>query len=142
MSAVATEGKLIRSTIPARPDRLRWSPFHTRMVAGLGAAWILDGLQITISSSVVGVLTKPSTLGMSSTEIGLIAIEPHTALHRLPCRRRDHDGGRRRRDLPRDQRRGQVARGGNETAHRNRGAARDAAGRGAGVRRTAWTLTT
>jgi hypothetical protein len=39
----------IRSSIPARLDRLGWSPFHTRMVAGLGAAWILDGLQITIS---------------------------------------------------------------------------------------------
>src|SRR5215471_16736164 len=63
----------IRSTIPARLDRLKWSPFHTRMVAGLGAAWILDGLQITISSSVTGVLTKPATLGMTSTEIGLIA---------------------------------------------------------------------
>ena len=56
MSAVATAGKTIRSTIPARLDRLSWSPFHTRMVAGLGAAWILDGLQITISSSVTGVL--------------------------------------------------------------------------------------
>ena len=44
----------IRSTVPARLDRLSWSPFHTRMVAGLGAAWILDGLQITISSSVDG----------------------------------------------------------------------------------------
>jgi MFS family permease len=43
------------------------------MVFGLGAAWILDGLQITISSSVTGVLTKPQTLGMTSTEIGLIA---------------------------------------------------------------------
>jgi MFS family permease len=63
----------IRSTIPARLDRLRWSPFHTRMVAGLGAAWILDGLQITIASSVVGVLTKPATLGMTSTQVGLIA---------------------------------------------------------------------
>jgi MFS family permease len=72
MSA-ATAGGAIRSTIPARLDRLSWSPFHTRMVAGLGAAWILDGLQITISSSVVGVLQKPETLGMSSTEIGLIA---------------------------------------------------------------------
>src|SRR6185436_261980 len=73
MSAVATAGKSIRSTVPARLDRLNWSPFHTRMVAGLGAAWILDGLQITISSSVTGELQKPSTLGMSSTEIGLIA---------------------------------------------------------------------
>ena len=73
MSTIAAEPKSIRSTIPARLDRLRWSPFHTRMVAGLGAAWILDGLQITISSSVTGELTKPDTLGMSSTEIGLIA---------------------------------------------------------------------
>ena len=63
----------LRSTIPARLDRLSWSPFHTRMVAGLGAAWILDGLQITIASSVTGVLSSPKTLGMTSTEIGLIA---------------------------------------------------------------------
>jgi MFS family permease len=73
MSAEAATVKPIRSTIPARLDRLSWSPFHTRMVCGLGAAWILDGLQITISSSVVGVLTKPATLGMTSTQIGLIA---------------------------------------------------------------------
>jgi MFS family permease len=70
---VSTAVKAIRSTVPARLDRLRWSPFHTRMVAGLGAAWILDGLQITISSSVTGELQKPSTVGMTSTEIGLIA---------------------------------------------------------------------
>ena len=63
----------LRSTIPARLDRLSWSPFHTRMVAGLGAAWILDGLQITISSSVTGVLSSPKTLDMTSAEIGLIA---------------------------------------------------------------------
>jgi MFS family permease len=63
----------IRSTIPSRLDRLGWSPFHTRMVAGLVAAWILDGLQITISSSVTGVLISPDTLGMTSTEVGLIA---------------------------------------------------------------------
>jgi MFS family permease len=43
------------------------------MVAGLGAAWILDGLQITISSSVTGVLVSPQTLGMTSTQVGLIA---------------------------------------------------------------------
>jgi MFS family permease len=63
----------IRSLIPARLDRLRWSPFHTRMVMGLGGAWILDGLQITVASSVSGELTKSSTLGMTSTQVGLIA---------------------------------------------------------------------
>jgi len=49
--AIAADRVPIRSTIPARLDRLNWTPFHTRMVAGLGAAWILDGLQITIASS-------------------------------------------------------------------------------------------
>jgi MFS family permease len=73
MSVGAEAPKSIRSTIPARLDRLSWSPFHTRMVAGLGAAWILDGLQITIASSVTGQLQKPSTLGMTSSQIGLIA---------------------------------------------------------------------
>ena len=65
--------KPIRSLIPARLDRLNWSPFHTRLVMGLGGAWILDGLQITVASSVSGELTKSSTLGMTSTEVGLIA---------------------------------------------------------------------
>ena len=73
MSTAESAPKPIRSTIPARLDRLNWSPFHTRMVAGLGAAWILDGLQITIASSVTGVLIQPDTLDMSSTEIGWIA---------------------------------------------------------------------
>ncbi len=65
--------KPIRSTIPARLDRLRWSPFHTRMVFGLGVAWILDGLEITIASSVTGVLGQSNTLHLTSTQVGLIA---------------------------------------------------------------------
>jgi MFS family permease len=73
MSSSTTAVAPIRTMIPARLDRLGWSPFHTRMVAGLGAAWILDGLQITVASSVTGVLTQPDTLGMTSTEVGLIA---------------------------------------------------------------------
>src|SRR6476661_6492907 len=72
MSAVDAPAP-IRSTIPARLDRLGGSPFHTRMVAGLGAAWILDGLQITIASSVTGVLVQPDTLDMTSTQVGMIA---------------------------------------------------------------------
>jgi MFS family permease len=63
----------IRSLIPARIDRLPWSPFHTRMVVALGVAWILDGLEITVASSVTSVLTKPETLHLSSADAGLIA---------------------------------------------------------------------
>lgn len=63
----------IRSTIPARLDRLKWGPFHTRMIMALGVAWILDGLEITIAGSIAGVLGEPGTLNMDSTEIGLVA---------------------------------------------------------------------
>ncbi|SFK58065.1 MFS transporter [Geodermatophilus ruber] len=63
----------IRSTIPARIDRLPWSPFHTRMVLALGTAWVLDGLEITIASAVTDKLTQPDTLALSSFEAGLIA---------------------------------------------------------------------
>ena len=49
--SVAADGAT-RSLIPARIDRLPWSPFHTRMVAALGVAWILDGLEISIASAV------------------------------------------------------------------------------------------
>ena len=73
MSTTEAAPRPIRSLIPARLDRLNWSPFHTRLVCGLGGAWILDGLQITVASSVTGELIKPSTLNMTSTEVGLIA---------------------------------------------------------------------
>jgi MFS family permease len=63
----------IRSLIPARIDRLPWSPFHTRLVMALGVAWILDGLEITVASTVGNLLTKPDTLGLSSAEVGAIA---------------------------------------------------------------------
>src|ERR1700730_4769076 len=69
MTTVATARQQpIRSTIPARLDRLRWSPFHTRLVLGLGTAWVLDGLEITIASSVSSKLTQPDTLNLCTTQ--------------------------------------------------------------------------
>jgi MFS family permease len=76
MTTVATrqqQQQPIRSTIPARLDRLRWSPFHTRLVLGLGTAWILlDGLEITIASSVSGKLTQANTLNLSTAQASAI----------------------------------------------------------------------
>src|SRR5881398_1195246 len=63
----------IRSLIPARIDRLPWSPFHTRMVIALGVAWILDGLEITVASAVVAKLTEADTLHLSTAAAGFIA---------------------------------------------------------------------
>ena len=61
-----TRSPYLRSLIPARIDRLPWSKFHTRLVMALGVAWILDGLEITLASSVAGILTGSDTLRLSS----------------------------------------------------------------------------
>jgi MFS family permease len=63
----------IRSLIPARIDRLSWSPFHTRMIVALGTAWVLDGIEITIAGAIGPILTDEATLGLSTTEVGAIA---------------------------------------------------------------------
>ena len=63
----------VRSLIPARIDRLPWSPFHTRMVLALGSCWILDGLEITIASNVGEKLSGADRLGISTTAVGLLA---------------------------------------------------------------------
>ncbi len=61
----------IGSNIPARLDRLPWSRWHWRVVAALGIAWVLDGLEVTIVGSIGSVLERPDTLGLSATQIGL-----------------------------------------------------------------------
>jgi MFS family permease len=71
-TATARQQQPIRSTIPARLDRLRWTPFHTRLVLGLGTAWVLDGLSVTIASSVTGKLTQANTLGLSTAQAASI----------------------------------------------------------------------
>jgi MFS family permease len=67
------EAPSIRSTIPARIDRLPWSRFHTRLVIALGVAWVLDGLEITIAANVVPDLTQKATLHLSTSQAGSIA---------------------------------------------------------------------
>ncbi|HXD44808.1 MAG TPA: MFS transporter [Pseudolabrys sp.] len=62
----------IRTLIPARLDRLPWTPFHTLIVIGLGVTWVLDGLEVTLMGAVSGVLAEPGTLNFSSADIGLI----------------------------------------------------------------------
>ena len=57
------------SLVPARLDRLNWSPFHTRLVIALGVAWILDGLEITIASNVTPLISSSDSLGLSSGSV-------------------------------------------------------------------------
>src|ERR1700694_4376976 len=53
-TAPAHEDRVIETSIPARLDNLRWSGFHTRVVAALGITWILDGLEVTLAGLPAG----------------------------------------------------------------------------------------
>jgi MFS family permease len=61
----------VRSTVPARLDRLPWSSFHWRLVIALGITWVLDGIEITIASTIADRLRDHATLGLSSSQVGL-----------------------------------------------------------------------
>ncbi|HEY3682429.1 MAG TPA: MFS transporter [Streptosporangiaceae bacterium] len=43
------------------------------MVVALGTAWLLEGLEISVASSVADALKGPGTLGLSAPQVGLIA---------------------------------------------------------------------
>jgi MFS family permease len=72
-STKANQPRSISTLIPARVDRMRWSPFHTRMVLALGVAWVLDGLEITVAGDVADILQNKNTLHMSARAVGDIA---------------------------------------------------------------------
>jgi hypothetical protein len=75
---------LIRSTIPARLDRLPWSGWHWRVCIALGVAWVLDGLEVTLVGSLGAVLQRSDSLSLSAGEIGASGL----ALHRRRRARR------------------------------------------------------
>ncbi len=59
--------------IPARLDRLPWTPRHWVLVGALGAGWVLDGLQVTITGAIAPALQYTQTLALTPQEIGLSA---------------------------------------------------------------------
>jgi len=63
----------VRSDIPARLDRLPWSPWHWRVVIALGVSWLLDGLEVTVVGSLGPALQRDDTLGLTASEIGWAA---------------------------------------------------------------------
>jgi MFS family permease len=68
-----TTGETIESYVPARLDRLPWSPWHWLIVIALGATWILDGLEVTLAGALGGILTRPETLGLTPARVGASA---------------------------------------------------------------------
>lgn len=67
------EANSFETKIPARMDRLPWSRWHWVIVGALGITWILDGLEVTLKGSISAVLKQPSTLNLTSGQIGSIA---------------------------------------------------------------------
>jgi MFS family permease len=62
---------LVKTTIPARLDRLPWGWFHTLVVVALGITWILDGLEVTLAGAVAGALKESPTLNLTNAKVGL-----------------------------------------------------------------------
>ncbi len=63
----AVEHQPVRSTVPARMDRLPWTRFHWSVVTGLGVSWILDGLEIQL----VAANGYAQSLHMDAAQVGL-----------------------------------------------------------------------
>ena len=63
----------ISTNIPQRMDRLPWSRWHWLVVTALGVTWLLDGLEVSIVAALGPVLTHPTTLHLTESEVGLTA---------------------------------------------------------------------
>src|SRR5579864_9332552 len=63
----------IRTDVPARLDRLPWSPFHRLVVSALGITWILDGLEVTLAGSISAALQQSPRLSLWAVQVGFTA---------------------------------------------------------------------
>ena len=72
MATSSVELRRITTKVPSRLDRLPWSRWHWLVVVGLGAVWILDGLEVTIVGSIAAVWEEPgSGLSLSASQVGI-----------------------------------------------------------------------
>ncbi|MFI0977018.1 MFS transporter [Streptomyces sp. NPDC021093] len=70
----------VRTRIPARLDRLPWSPWHWRIIIGLGTVWILDGLEVTIVGNIVVRLAEEgSGIDITTTQVTTTAAALYVA---------------------------------------------------------------
>jgi MFS family permease len=74
MASGAVELRTVETNIPARMDRLPWARWHWLVVIGLGAVWVLDGLEVTIVGTIASRLTEEdSGIALSESQIGQAA---------------------------------------------------------------------
>ena len=65
-----SEGEWIETDVPARMDRLPWSPWHWLIVSALGVTWILDGLEVTLAGALGVMLKNPQALALTDAQVG------------------------------------------------------------------------
>ncbi|WP_432133237.1 MULTISPECIES: MFS transporter [unclassified Streptomyces] len=79
-TTVAETGRTVTTDIPARLDRLPWSPWHWTIVVGLGTVWILDGLEVTVVGNIASRLSEPgSGLPITSGQVTGVAAALYVA---------------------------------------------------------------
>ncbi|MGI8770069.1 MAG: hypothetical protein ACR2JE_01395 [Acidobacteriaceae bacterium] len=52
-------------------DRLPWSRWHWLVIIGLGVTWVLDGLEVTLTGAIGGILRQ--TFHISDAQVGATA---------------------------------------------------------------------
>lgn len=65
----AIEEQQVETDVPARLDRLPFSPWHRKIIVALGTSWLLDGLQVTLAGSLAGILEDKKALGLSDPQV-------------------------------------------------------------------------
>jgi len=71
---MSSDVSVVETRIPARLDRLPWARWHWMVIVGLGAVWILDGLEVTIVGTISSRLTeKGSGLEITASQVGQAA---------------------------------------------------------------------
>ena len=76
----AKDTATIRTSVPARLDRLPWSRWHWMIVIGLGTVWILDGLEVTVVGNIASRLSEHgSGLAISSAQVTGVAAALYVA---------------------------------------------------------------
>ncbi len=71
--SAATFADTYETDVPARLDRLPWANFHWLVICGLGIAWILDGLEVTLVGSLSGAIANSPVLHLSAEQVGFTA---------------------------------------------------------------------
>ncbi len=66
---VAQAEQTVETDIPQRLDRLPWSRWHLRILTALGTSWLLDGLEVTLTGSLSGILQSKQGLGLTEAQV-------------------------------------------------------------------------